>query len=190
MAKNGKQRGKTKRRSKAEASTGAKENEVEVRSPEIEGLVIADDDFDLHLASLKRAVDAQKRAKNAYDAVCKGAKKVSPALLDTIKLAVKMEGRQPEEIKSDLEKLGYVLKRSGSYVQLTIHDTLLGDAEDQAFERGKKIGAAGQPLSNPYPDDTSLANRFSEGWQAGQENMPLLQGDGSGIGHNSALAAE
>lgn len=189
MAKNGKPKKRGGRKSKAEGSTGAKENAAEMRSPEIEGLVIADDDFDLHLASLKRAVDATKRAKNGYDAVCKAAKKVSPALLDTIKLAVKMEGKDPDEIKRELEMQGYVLKRSGSHVQLTIHDMLLGDVNEAAYARGKKAGADGLANANPYPKNSSLGDEYDRGWGDGQADL-LNVGDGSGLGHNSANAAQ
>lgn len=173
---------------KAKVQDKADDVEMRTASPEIAGLEINDDDFDLHLASVRRAVEAQKRAKNGYDACMKACKKVSPAFHETIKLAIKMDGKDPEDIKRDLEMQGYVLKRSGSNVQLTIHDTLLGDAEDQAYARGKKAGAAGLSNANPYPKNSDLAAKYDAGWGDGQADLVGAgsdDDDGAGLGHNS-----
>lgn len=162
------------KRTARKAKTKDKTDDAEMRSPELEGLVLNDDDFDLHFASIKRAVEAMKRTKNGYDACCKAAKKVSPALLDAIKFAVKLEGMDPIDVKRELEIKGYALKRTGSSLQLTIHDTLLGDVADAAFARGEKAGTAGLPMANPYPDGSDLAMQYQNGWAAGQSQMSLL----------------
>ena len=175
-----------------------KDDTVETRSPEIAGLEIADDDFDLHLASVKRAVDAMKKAKNGYDACCKGAKKVSPALLDAIKLAVKLEGQDLEDIKRTLEISGYVLRKTNSPIQLTVHDALLGDVTEAAYKRGHDAGSNGRAMACPYPENSDLADAYGAGWRNGtggnlglteQETEAAVSGDRSGLGHNSVNAA-
>lgn len=168
MAKPGKTKnGKGGKRSKAESMTGAKASETEVRKGELElkAIEIDDGDFDLHLRSLKGAKEKFDTAKRLYDSCCKAAKKVSAELLDAVKRAIKFEGMDEHDIKRQLEIDGYVLKRSGSSVQLTIHDTLLGDEVELAYKRGHDAGGNGRSLVNPYPASSDLAEAYSTGWR-------------------------
>lgn len=164
-----KKSGGGKKRGKSEAMTGAKENAVEMRKAELDlqPIEIDDGDFDMHLRAMKGAVDKQKTAKNLYDGCCKAAKKVSPELLDAIKRAIKFEGMDREDIKRQLEIDGYVLKKTGSSVQLTIHDTILGDVKDAAYGRGKADALNGRGSNSPYPAGSDLTSAYDSGWQDG-----------------------
>jgi len=155
-----------------------KQDQVEVRQDELPGIEIDDSDFDMHFRALKGAVEKMKTAKNLYDGCCKSAKKVSPELLDAVKYAIKLEGLDAADVKRELEIKGYALKRTGSSVQLTIHDTLLGDEEDLAYRRGKEAGASGKSNANPYPKASSLAEEYDRGWRAGVGgNLGLTEGE-------------
>lgn len=156
-----------KRRGKSESVTGKKEAEAEVRKGELElkQIEINDDDFDMHYRSLKGAKEKMATAKNLYDGCCKAAKKVSEDLLNSLKRALKFEGMDAEDIKRQLEIDGYVLRKTGSSVQLTIHDTLLGDEKELAYKRGRDAGGNGKSLNNPYPAGSDLAEAFATGWR-------------------------
>lgn len=167
--------GKSKRggKSKAEASTGKNEATAEMRKAELDlqPIEIDDGDFDMHLRAMKGAVDKQKIAKNLYDGCCKAAKKVSPDLLDALKRAIKFEGMDREDIKRQLEIDGYVLKKTGSSVQLTIHDVILGDVNANAFEQGYANGMAGTAISNRFPEGSDLARLYEEGYVKAQTEL-------------------
>jgi hypothetical protein len=199
--KNGAAKSRGSRKSKAESMTGAKEAAAEVRkadSAEL-GLVIEDGDFDLHLRAIKGAVDRQKTAKSLYDSCCKAAKKVSPQLLDAVKRAIKFQGMDVEDIKAQLEIDGYVLRRTGSSIQLTLHDTLLGDEKELAYKRGNEAGKCGQPCASKYPEGSDLDAEYRRGWQHGAGSNLGLSDDETdaaiateheevvepGIGHNA-----
>jgi len=164
MAKPGKGKRGNGRGRKAKVE---KQDQVEVREGELElkSIEIDDGDFDMHHRAISNAVERMKQAKNLYDGACKAAKKVSEDLLNSVKRAIKFAGMDVEDIKKQLEIDGYVLKRTGSSVQLTIHDTLLGDEEDLAYRRGKAAGGNGKSLNNPYPSGTALAERYATGWR-------------------------
>jgi len=161
-SKNGKSKGGRGRK-----KTVDKDDVTEVRKGELElkQIEIDDGDFDLHLRSLKGAKEKFDTAKRLYDSCCKAAKKVSAQLLDAIKFAIKLEGMDAADVKTELEIKGYVLKRSGSSVQLTIHDTLLGDVLDVAYDRGKEAGGNGKPCASPYPKGSDLEERWCTGWR-------------------------
>ena len=105
-----------------------------------------------------------KTAKNLFDGCCKAAKKVSPELLDAVKRAIKFEGMDTEDIKRQLQIDGYVLRKTGAPIQITLHDTLLGDVDDAAEARGRKDAEGGKFASNPYPAGSSLHERYKIGW--------------------------
>jgi len=167
-------------------------DEAEMRkgSLELQPVELKSDDFALHLRSTKAAVERMKSAKNLYDGCCKSAKKVSPQLLEAVKLAIKFEGKDMQEVKSALEVLGFVLKETDHPLQLTIHDTLLGDVNEAAYARGEKSGAAGMAMANPYPDGSDLAEQYATGWRNGQAKLLNLPLEESGIGHNSQTAEQ
>lgn len=176
-AKAGKGRG---RKSRAEDATGAKEATVEVRKGELElkPVEINDGDFDLHLRAMKSAVERQKTAKNLYDGCCKAAKKVSEHLLNSVKLAIKYEGMDIEDIKADLTVKGYVLKKTGSPVQITLHDVLAGDVNKAAYERGKNDALNGRGCKPPYPEGSDLAEEYNTGWRNGiGSNLGLTEAE-------------
>ena len=170
MAKNGK--GKS-RGSRGRKKVEDKADQVEVREGELElkTIEIDDGDFDMHLKSIKGAKERFDTAKRLYDSCCKSAKKVSEDLLNSIKRAIKFEGMDIADIKKQLEIDGYVLKRAGSSVQLTIHDTLLGDVNAAAEKRGHADGKAGRSANCPYPEGTELARLYFGGWNAGQAEL-------------------
>ena len=164
MAKKGNRKSKGGRGRK---KTVDKDDVVEMREGELElkAIEIDDGDFDMHFRSIKGAKEKMATAKNLYDGCCKAAKKVSQDLLDTVKLAISLEVKDPADIKRELEKQGYALKRLGTSVQLTIHDTLLGDVNDAAYARGKDAGGKGKSLNNPYPAGSDLAEQYAAGWR-------------------------
>lgn len=160
--------GKGSRKSKAEGATGAKAAAAEMRAAGELDLVqveIDDGDFDLHFRGAKSAKQKMEQYQSAYRSALKSAKKVSEELLDAVKRALKFEAMSAEDIKRQLEIDGYVLRRQGSPVQLTIHDTLAGDPEKQAYDRGKHDQQNGQVARNPYPDGSSFAEQYSLGYR-------------------------
>lgn len=179
---NGKSNGKPRRarKSKGEASTGAKENTVEMRTPSLnlQQVTLDDGDFDMHLKSVLGAVDKMKVAKNLYDGVCKAAKRVSPELLTAVKLAIKYKGMDMADVKAQLEIAGYVLKRQGSPVQLTIHDQLSGDVNKAAYEKGKSDALNGRTSNSPYPEGSDLNEHYATGFRNGiGSNLGLTEAE-------------
>lgn len=167
---NGKAKGRGSRRSNAEGSTGAKDNVVQMRKPselELKHVIIDDADFDMHMRAFKGATERMKTAKNLYDGVCKAAKKVSDNLLNALKRAQKFEGMDAEDIKRQLEIDGYVLKRQGSPVQLTIHDSLLGDVNKAAYKKGNDDALNSRGANNPYPEGSDLHEQYAVGYRNG-----------------------
>lgn len=178
-SKNGSgKKGGGSRRSRAESSTGKKADQVEMRKAASldlpEPVELSSDDFKLHYRAIKLAKDSLDRHKSLYDGCCKQAKKVSEELLAAVKLAIQYEGKDPEDIRKDLEIRGFVLKQTGSYLQLTLHDTLAGDVNDQAYKRGLADGKAGRSASSKYPEGSDLAEEYGRGWRHGTaENMGM-----------------
>lgn len=155
------------RKSKAEAMTGAKEAAVEVRKGELafELVEIDGNDFQFHLKATKNAFDRFQTAKRLYDSCCKAAKKVSVEMLDAVKRAMKVERASLEDIKSELAVYGFVLKQVNHPIQLTLHDTLLGEAKETAYKRGQADVKAGRAATNPYPEGSDLAQEYLRGWE-------------------------
>lgn len=192
---NGRPKGKRTKRTKVD-----KADTAEMRSGgelDLKQVTIDDADFDMHLRAVKGAVDRQKTAKNLYDGCCKAAKKVSEELLAAVKKAIKFEGMDVDDIKRALEIDGYVLRKTGSPVQLTIHDSLMGDVNQAADTAGYRDAKAGRVAKSPYPESSDLHELYMGGWQRGtRENLGMEISDeaadavrGNGIGHNSGEAA-
>lgn len=192
MARPKKGTGKGSRRSRAEAMTGAKENAAEVRTGELglgEPVVIDSDTFGFHLRAIKGATEKKDTANNLLRNCFKAAKQVNEHLPEAIKLAISEErSNDPAKLKKRLEVMGIALRETGSPVQLTVHDSLLGDVKGVAYKRGKDMGTAGKALVNVYPAGSDLAAEMERGWQDGQRDL-LGISDGvdaaNGIGHNS-----
>lgn len=194
---NGKARGKRTKRGGAKAD---KADTAEMRKGgelDLKQVAIDDADFDMHLRAMKGAKDRMATAKNLYDGCCKAAKKVSEDLLVAVKKAIKFEGMDLDDIKRALEIDGYVLRKTGSPVQLTIHDSLMGDVNQAADTCGYRDARAGKVAKSRYPESSDLHELYMAGWQRGtRENMgldPEDDGDavkGNGLGHNSAGAHE
>lgn len=173
--------GSGKRRSKAESMTGAKEAKVEVRklggdnAPTLD--LPSEEDFNYHLKNIRGAIEKKDTAVNLVRLANQSAEKSCKGLGKTITKLIKLDrDDDPMAFQRELELLGYGLKVTGSPVQISIHDMLLGDVEDQAYGRGRKDGEAGKTLSNPYPDGTSLSVKYAEGHMHGQaKNLGLSE---------------
>ena len=161
--------GKGRKRSKSEASTGAKENAAEMRKGELslgEPVVIDSSTFHFHLKAIKSATERKDTANNLLRGCYKAAKQVNEHLGDKIKKVIELErSNDPAKFKAELEVLGIALKETGSPIQLTIHDTLMGDQDELAYKRGKDAGGNGKPCASPYPKGTSLDEQWCTGWR-------------------------
>ncbi len=166
----GKPNGKAKRggrRSKAESSTGKKENAAEVRKAgelDLQPIAINDDDFDLHFRATKNAKERVETAQSLYRTCLKNAKKVSPDLHDSIKDALAFEGMDPHDIKRKLEINGYVLRKTGSSVQLTIWRATRARLTTSAALRMAR--RAGRPMLARLRAQTLRANICGAGGMA------------------------
>lgn len=189
---------KGRRRSKAEDMTEAKANSAEVRTATQDEMDLpSPDDILFHMKAIKGAKERLTTVNSLVRNARKAAKKVHALLPEIIDELLALErSDDPSEFKRRMEALGAGLKAIGAPYQLTIHDMLLGDAKEQAYERGRKAGQEGKTLVNPYPDGSDLSEAYSEGWRNGTGGNLGLSADetedavrnGSGIGHNSAAA--
>lgn len=185
MAKNGKSNGKSKgaRRSKAECSTGAKENKVEMRKAKDldlpEPVVLQSDDFQMHYRAIKAATEKKDTAVNLLRGCYKQAKKVHPQLAEAVRWAIGIErADDPEAVKAELAMRGFVLKETGHHVQLTIHDSLLGDVNEAAELRGYKDAKASRVAGAVYPEGSDLHGLYMKGWTRGTaENLGIQTDD-------------
>lgn len=173
------------RRGKGEAFTAKKENAVEMRKAgelDLQRVEIDDADFDLHFRAAKSAKETAEKYQSLYRSQLKAAKKVSPALAEAVKWALGAEGKDAGDIKREMEIRGYVLKRQGSPIQLTIHDTLAGDVNEAAETAGYRDAKAGKVSSSPYPAGSDLDALYSKGWKRGTvENMGLTGDDAAKV---------
>lgn len=201
MAKKGKSKAKGTRRSKAESMTGAKENAVEVRRANGVGhnsdlalpepVTIASDDFQMHFKAAKAATEKKDTAVNLLRGVYKAAQKLHPQLPAAIKKAIAIE-RDPDpfRIKAELEVLGIALKETQCPIQLTVHDTLLGDVKEQAYKRGYSAGEKGQTANCPYPEGSDLGVEYLRGHLHGTgKNMGMTPEQVDAAVHESQEAA-
>lgn len=168
--------GKTKgkrgggRRSRAESMTGAKEAKVEMRTGELElpEVEIASNDFAYHMKSIKAATEKKDTANNLLRSCIKAAKQVHPKLPDAIKRAIQIERSDDgiADLRSELQVLGVALRETGASLQITLHDTLLGDVKDQAFAKGVKDAENEHMSRSPYPEGSDLDERYKAGWES------------------------
>lgn len=188
--------------------TQDKGDEAEMRKGELglEPVVIDSSTFHFHMKAIKSATERKDTAVSLLRGCCAAAKKVNKHLADKIKKVITVQRTDDAaDLKAELEVLGIALRETGSPVQLTVHDTLLGDVTDAAYKRGFDAGSNGRPLNCPYPENSDLAEAYATGWRNGTGgNLGLtneevadaiVEGiqdalDKGGIGHNSAQAAE
>lgn len=168
----GKQKnGAGRRRSKAEAMTGAKASSVEVRGGDLglpQPVEIASGDFQTHYRAIKAAIEKKDTANALLRGCYKAAKALHPNLPDAIRKAIAIERvDDPSEVKAELEVLGIALRETNCPVQLTVFDTLLGDPDKQAYARGFDDGKAARAARNPFPDGSPLAGKYADGWRHG-----------------------
>lgn len=172
-------RGGRARRGKGEDFTGASEASVEMRKAELDlgaPIHIPADDFKSRLNTLLEFNKSLNSVKSAISNFFKSAKEVSDDMVDALKLAAKLQTKSKEKIVRELQLHGYVLDHTGSHVQLTLHDGLLGSAQDAAYKRGFGVGAGGNalPLDGPFPKHSDLAELFALGWRNGQNKIMNL----------------
>lgn len=178
-------KGKPRKTNSRKRKTKDKGDEAEMRKGNSEPMQIElnSEDFAFHFKNAKAAKVRMGTAKSSYDACLKAAKKVSDQLHASVKLALTLEGKDLYDVKTQLEVFGFVLKATDHPLQLTIHDTLLGDVIEVAATRGFNDGRVGKPCANPYPDGTELARAYLDQWGRGQQELLGVGSDG--IGHNS-----
>lgn len=156
------------RKSKAESMTGAKEAKVEVRTGELEltQIEIASNDFQYHLKAIRAATEKKDTVNNILRNCYKAAKQVHPKLGKAIKDAIQYErADDDQDLRDDLQMLGIILREIESPIQITLHDTLLGDVKDQAFRRGKKDAENEKMSQSPYPAG-ELDDEYRRGWES------------------------
>lgn len=180
-------RGSRKRRGKGEDDTGAKDAKAEMRKAK----VVAEldlpkaDDVLFHMKSIRGYKEIVTSAQGKLRNAIKSAKKCNPLLPEVINELLALErADDPTEFKRRMEALGEGLKAVGSPYQLTLHDTLLGSAEDAADKRGYTDGKAGRAMSNPYPEGTQFADLYAQGYMRAQAEII------TGMGHNSTAAGD
>lgn len=191
---NGTGKGRGRGRSKAEGMTEAKENEVEVRgvgdnSLDLKPVEIDERDFKVHYNAIKGATDRKETAMSLLRSAKKRAKEAGPDVLAAVERAMKFERMDQDDLARELQIAGYALKATDSPIQLTLHNTLLGDAAEQADKRGYRDAKDGKSASNPYPDGSDLAKAYMSGWERGMtENLNMGTGDGEAAreGENTA----
>lgn len=180
---NGKAKSKARgRKSKAESMTGTKANEVEMRkvSPQFQLAVIEEKpgDFRSYFDRARSNYEIYTKHQGRYREVIKEAKERNPLLAEAVKLAIATVdedgGIDHDAIAKKLQVQGFVLKEFGSSLQLTLHDTSLGDENDLAYARGFETGEAGKALDAPYPPHSDLAEIHALGWRNGQNKLMNL----------------
>lgn len=183
MAGTKKKRAGTRRR-RLESETGAKENTVEMRKPEpptqleLTGSAVEKKPGQFR-AYFNRAISEYNmytKAQGRYRETIKEAKEENPLLAEAIKMAIKLvddEGAiDHEAIKAKLQVHGFLLSEFGSHLQLSLHDTLLGDEKEYAYKRGfERGGTDGMALDMPYPKGSDLNEIYALGWRNGQNKI-------------------
>lgn len=161
-------RGGGSRRSKAESVTEEKENSVEVNKVlDLHPIEIDEKDFNVHYKSIKSALEKKDTAVSLLRGARKQAKEASPDILAAVEETIKLERLDQDTIVTRLQRIGYALKKAESPIQLTLHNTLLGDAKDTSYNRGFKDGEAGRTANNDYPEGSDLAAEYTRGWNHG-----------------------
>lgn len=178
------------RRGKSEAMTGKKAAAVEVRTVAAgigdnsglglgEPVTLDEKDVKSLVKATKAAMEKKDTAVSLLRGVNKMAAELHPDLPGAIKQAISEERKSdPAKLKAKLEVLGITLKASGSTVQLSVFDTLAGDVQEQAYQRGLGDAKCGRSSSNPYPENSDLADQYAKGFRHGTaDNMNVSRDD-------------
>lgn len=169
---------KTPSKSRAENMTGAKAAETEVRELDLKPVEIASDDVQLHIKACKAAKEKVDTANSVLRTCYKNAGKVHKELPGAIRKAITAErDNDPAKLKAELEVLGITLRETGSQIQLSVFDTLAGDPNKQAYERGKADALNGRSATCPFPEGSEPAEHYMTGWRNGIASN-LNMGDG------------
>lgn len=156
------------RRSKAESMTEEKANLAEVNKVlDLKPIEIDEKDFNVHYRSIKSALEKKDTAVSLLRGARKQAKEASPDILAAVEETIKLERLDQYTIVTRLQRIGYALKKAESPIQLSLHNTLLGDANETAYKRGFKDGEAGHTANNDYPEGSDLAAEYTRGWNHG-----------------------
>lgn len=162
------------RRSRAESMTGAKENEVEVRTigDNSDLALPAPDDYAHHMKTIRGCRDRLATASSLLSHAKKSANKCAPGLAASVEETLKIERENdPVKLRTRLEMLGLGLKQIDSSIQLNVFDTLAGDQKEMVARRGYEDGKAARPQSSDYPEGSDLAALYSENWLKGQAEI-------------------
>lgn len=161
-------KGGRRKRSQAEDMTEAKANEVESGPVlDLQPIEIDEKDFDLHYKSIKAATDKKETAMSVLRTCKKRAKEASPDILAAVEKAMKFERADPADVKKELQIAGFALQKTNSPIQLTLHNTLLGDINDIAYKRGFADGEAGRTANSTYPPGSEPDKSYMRGWRHG-----------------------
>lgn len=179
MAKKGSTAGKRsgrKRRGSGEDMTGAKADQVEVRTGSlIKPVELSEKDINHHFTAIKNATES----KDTYVGKLRNAKKAAdqshPGLAAEIEKQMRAERKDDmTAVAGQLSLQAAVMRARGSTLQLTIFDTLAGDQMDLIYRRYYKDGKEAKPLANEYPVGSDLAAQAARAWRHGQAaNMGL-----------------
>lgn len=148
------------------------EETVEVRTPGIGDnsklALPAPDDYSHHMKSIRGAKDKLETAKSLLRHAKDAANKCAAGLAASIEETLKIErDNDPVKLQARLEMLGLGLKEIGSTIQLSVFDSLGGDAADQVYQRGMADGKAGRTADNRYPEGSDLHALYAKGWRHG-----------------------
>ena len=161
-------KGRGGKRSKAESMTGAAENEVETRPVlELQPIEIDERDFKIHFNAIKSATDKKETAMSLLRTCKKRAKEAGEDILSAVEKAMRFERMDQDDVVKELQIAGYALLRTENPIQLTLHNTLLGDVNEQAYKRGFKDGEAGKTANDDYPAGSDLSKNYMRGWHHG-----------------------
>lgn len=164
-------RGARKKRSGGEDMTGAKAGDVEVRTvaaadaPEF--ALPKPDDYEFHKKQILGYAEKKETANSHYRNALKSAQKAgidTDALLEANKLK---RSNDHAKMQRHFSQLAFALAQEGYPIQLTVHDTLLGDSIDLAYRRGFEDGENGRTLDCRYPAGSDLAAKYTRGWHHG-----------------------
>ena len=157
----------SKRRGKGEEFTGAKEAEVETRTPvkaaELE--LPKPTDLEYHRKQITGWKEKVTTAQGHYRNAVKAAKKAGidvDAMNDAE--AIKREN-DPAAAMRRLQQFNMNLEQIGSSLRVVVYDTLAGDVKKQAYQRGQDDAANGRTANNPYPEGSDLGEEYAVGYR-------------------------
>lgn len=175
--------------------TGAKENEVEVRTPAAgdnsQLALPAPDDFQHHYKAIKGCKDKQATAASLLKHAKEAANKSSPGLAKMIENTIAIERQNdPAALMRHFELIGYGLRQINFPVQLSVFDTLAGDTKEQVYKRGFADGESARTANNKYPAGSDLAAEYDRGYRHGtSKNLGVTPEESDAAMSDPAIAA-